>query len=1335
MILSALATVALVFNELMASNVGTVMSPATNFDSWVELYNPTEQPIDLGGMYLSDDASNLTLWHMPKNMGSVPAKGFFVVWLGSNNIKSNQAPFKLDCEGGTIFLSDASGQLVASQAYPEALSRTSYARKSDGGDEWGLTADATPGESNATAVFAERRLPAPQVSQDSKLFTTSLSLHVDIPEGTTLVYTTDGSLPQLPHDALSSKEWIDFIVNGDCEGTDVTCLVGKDGDSGGVLETHIVDGAGYNGSRGIKIHAIAQPEYDWDAQFFVYTPNHTWTEGESYRFRMKVRADRASHISVQSHTTPSNYIHWSMLGGGYDVTQQWQEVVYEGTVTSEQAGSSGLQTIAFNLNEQRGVENNFYFDDISWEWHNTGGGTSSGRVSKDGRFSIQSTTNYTFRLFQEGFLPSVPVVRSYIKTNNQYTVPVVSIVGDKRYFSDNMWGIDTRGTNGRTGNGQDSKCNWNMDWERPVNFSFITPEGTMAYNQDVEISVSGGWTRAATPRSFKLKSGKEFDGLNTLDYTFFPQKPYLRNKVLLLRNGGNDVWDNNGSRFMDPALQTILQRSGINLDVQSYVPVMEYINGELRGVLNMREPNNKKFVEANFGYDDNHIDMFEMSADSNVVFMNGSSAVLERIYELGALAPDAAAYEELKELLDIDEYINYMAMELFLGSNDWPYNNIKGFRNQDNGRYRFVTFDLDFAFRNSNPFTAFANSQWHTFNLIYDTQEQRYEEIKLVTFFLNMLRNDTFRKQFVDTYCLIGGSVFEKNRSIAIVRELADFVRPMMQIDGRRSPDTSADLICTQLNTLNESMTINMHQFKPMQLSSIRRQRVRLNTDTPCAQLLINGLPVPYSDFDGYLFAPIRLEAKAPAGYTFAGWQRMAAATNQLIGHGSTWKYYDKGALNSTAWRTPGFNDNSWSSGASPLGYKMTGVRTTVSYGGNENQKNPTTYFRTTVTLNNAPTARDVFTLNYEVDDGFVIYVNGVECGRVNMPTGNISYNTFSSTYASDTPITGSLDIDATRFHSGVNTIAVEVHNNNATSSDLYWQAQLLTSVDANDDGLVSADAAFDLPHDSNLSLTACFTPMSSEERLAQGFTPVRINEVSASNNISVNEYWKRNDWVELYNTTDQPIDVEGMYLTDNADHPQKYQISKEQTKASTIIQPHGYLIIWCDKLAPATQLHASFKLAAEGGVVQLTAADGSWSDRLTYAEHKADETVGRYPDGSNEVFVMNVPTIAKSNITTSYVAGVEQPTDAVKGTPVYASASSITARYIMGSIIVRGAAEGRLHAELYHLTGQAAGEYTAEGHGGYAEIALGDLPQGCYIARVTDSEGRTTTCKFIKGK
>ena len=194
---SLLLSAVLVINEIMASNTGEVMSPAINFDSWIEVYNPGETAVNLGGMYLGIDANIPLAWQMPNDMGSVPAGGFKVIWLGSNEIKSNQAPFKLDCDGGTVFLSDKNGDLITRQNYPEAMSRTAYARKTDGGDEWGWTATPTPEASNNGATFAKERLQAPNVNLGSQLFKSSLTIKVDIPEGTTLRFTTDGSVPSL----------------------------------------------------------------------------------------------------------------------------------------------------------------------------------------------------------------------------------------------------------------------------------------------------------------------------------------------------------------------------------------------------------------------------------------------------------------------------------------------------------------------------------------------------------------------------------------------------------------------------------------------------------------------------------------------------------------------------------------------------------------------------------------------------------------------------------------------------------------------------------------------------------------------------------------------------------------------------------------------------------------------------------------------------------------------------------------------------------------------------------------------------------------------------------
>ena len=1143
--ISFLLSAIVVINELMAANVGEVMSPATNFDSWIELYNPSSEDLELGGLYLSDDENNLNLWKMPSYVGTVPAKGYLVIWLGSDEIDDAQAPFKLDCDGGTIYLSDASGNVIVSQDYPKAISHTAYARKTDGGDEWGWTSTPTPGETNASAKFASQRLDAPVVSVDSRLFTGSLNVSVNIPNGARLMYTTDGRIPSAPVDpGTVVSPWKDYITNGDCEGTQNTCLVIRN--AGGSKDTYdITDGVGVNGSRGITVHSSSTAQNDYDAQFFVYTPNHIWHTGERYRFRMMVRADKATKITTQTHTTPHNWITNNMFNGkDINVTTEWKEFSYEGTITDDQVGKSGggwswwgvepvtykdMQTIAFNLNGEK-ADNNFYFDEVSWEYDITSGDTDTTQESADGNFKISETANLVFRLYQDGYLPSVPVTRSYIKTNTEYTIPVVSIVGDQRYFTDPMWGIDVEGSNGIEGNGRNDPVNWNMPWDRPVNFSYILPNGEMAVNQDVNISVSGGWTRMIDPRSMKLKSNKKFDGQNRIDYPFFKQKPYIRNKALVLRNGGNDVWETQ-SRFMDLALEQIILRSGFNIDAQTYQQVAEYINGEFRGIVNLREPTNDKFVDANYGYGDDEIDMFE-----NFNFNNGDEDAWDRITQLSSHINDSGAYDELTTLLDIDEFANYMAIELFLANNDWPDNNVKAFRSRDNGRYRFISFDLDYAFKRDDPFKDLGGN---------------FKTVKLVQVFNNLLNNDTFRKRFIDSFCIVAGSVFDYNRSMAIVNEIADEMRPMSKLDYKlsSSPDGAVKKIKDKLKNQQSNMMKRMISYSPMKVSTTDQQSVVLKADVTGARIFVNELEVPYAELNGYLFAPVKLRAQAPAGYRFVSWK------------------------------------------------------------------------------------------------------NGSET--------------------------------------------------------------------------ISTDATITLPGGNNLNLTATF------EKTNIYMAPVRVNEVSAANGIYVNDYWKRDDWVELYNTTDADIDVEGMYLSDNPDNPTKCQITKGESQASTIIPGHGYLVIWCDKENPVSQLHASFKLSAEGGDVVLTASDESWHDQLTYTSLKADQTVGRWPDGAETAYVMNIPTIANANLFTSYLKGVQQ--SGFTGIEdITADNGDLTIAYTTGRLIISGRNSSNAQILIHNLAGQTVASLSASLTGGYAEVPLNGLSNGVYVAVVKDAEGHKTSRKFV---
>ena len=146
-----------IVNEVMSANVDQFWSPSVNFDGWIELYNPTSDAVTMAGIYMSDDPSNLKKWKAPSSFGFIPAHGYKVVWFDNTHLSNTNTNFKLDTDGGTIYISDANGQLITSQAFPEAMERISYARKTDGGEEWGFTATPTPGTTNNNCDFAFNR--------------------------------------------------------------------------------------------------------------------------------------------------------------------------------------------------------------------------------------------------------------------------------------------------------------------------------------------------------------------------------------------------------------------------------------------------------------------------------------------------------------------------------------------------------------------------------------------------------------------------------------------------------------------------------------------------------------------------------------------------------------------------------------------------------------------------------------------------------------------------------------------------------------------------------------------------------------------------------------------------------------------------------------------------------------------------------------------------------------------------------------------------------------------------------------------------------------------------
>ena len=159
-------------------------------------------------------------------------------------------------------------------------------------------------------------------------------------------------------------DWGAVIFNGDCEGEDAGCLLSKDGNDMDNFKWNVKEGAGVDGSKCATVYATGAAENEWDAQFFIYAKDYVFKAGDKFKFSMMIKADKEAEAAAQAHVAPGSYLHYTIIGGPVKFTTEWAEYKFEGEVPAE---ADGMQTIAFNLNQDKTLENNYYFDNISWE--------------------------------------------------------------------------------------------------------------------------------------------------------------------------------------------------------------------------------------------------------------------------------------------------------------------------------------------------------------------------------------------------------------------------------------------------------------------------------------------------------------------------------------------------------------------------------------------------------------------------------------------------------------------------------------------------------------------------------------------------------------------------------------------------------------------------------------------------------------------------------------------------------------------------------------------------------------------------------------------------------
>jgi len=158
------------------------------------------------------------------------------------------------------------------------------------------------------------------------------------------------------------------------------------------------------------------------------------------------------------------------------------------------------------------------------------------------------------------------------------------------------------------------------------------------------------------------------------------------------------------------------------------------------------------------------------------------------------------------------------------------------------------------------------------------------------------------------------------------------------------------------------------------------------------------------------------------------------------------------------------------------------------------------------------------------------------------------------------------------------------------------------------------------------IALISFFSSCKEEE--SNGISGLFINEFLASNDACcTDENEEYDDWVEIYNKTESPVNIGGMYFTDKPDDDDPYKIP-DSIPNKTTIPAGGFLVLWCDKDEEQGVLHLKVKLSADGESVILIDKDGSSViDSLTFESQTTDVSMGRDPSNFNQWITFATPT------------------------------------------------------------------------------------------------------------
>ncbi len=387
-----------------------------------------------------------------------------------------------------------------------------------------------------------------------------------------------------------------------------------------------------------------------------------------------------------------------------------------------------------------------------------GSGLSTVKYTTDGSKPTATSTNYSgsigipdTRVIRAGCFRSGYITKkSKIETNSYFIVdnhdlPVISISTHPDNFFDYDIGIYELGPNGEASFPHFDANFW-QDWEREIHIEYFNDSDVQGFEQDCGVKIFGGWSRGFPMKSLRLIPRDQY-GKDHFDFVFKDKPNIQEHDQMVLRNSGNDF---NYTQFRD-GLNHRMQMGNDNMDAMAYEPAVLYINGEYWGIHNMRERVNPEYVEANHGVDHKDVNFLEFDGDVKQGSGDGFTALLDFVENNDMT--NSANYDQVKDMLDIENFVDYFAVETYHQNGDWPHNNIRYWSSPETGnKWRYIYFDTDFGL---NMWGGYPASDDELDRVVNATDNVHSPMLK------KLLTNDDFKCYFAERYADLINTTFD----------------------------------------------------------------------------------------------------------------------------------------------------------------------------------------------------------------------------------------------------------------------------------------------------------------------------------------------------------------------------------------------------------------------------------------------------------------------------------------------------------------------------------------------------------------------------------------------